>query len=111
MGFMHPNRLGERIAEICIAYWYLNINKHKGRVVVMCLLSLVYVNHVSNSRTSCIVFVALIVATLVYPLLAKSPRLSILGCMFLVTIVVAASFFLMAEYNPLNQLVVSRKLV
>lgn len=102
MGFMHPNRLGERIAEICIAYWYLNVNEHKGRVVILCLISLVYVYLVSNSRTSCIVFAALIVAALVYPLLARFPRFSILGCCALVVLVVAASFFLMAEYNPLN---------
>lgn len=103
MGFTHPNRLGERIAEVCIAYWCLNVDKHKGRVVTLCLVSLVYVYLVANSRTSCIVFAGLIVAALAYPLLAKYPRLSILASCALVTLVAGASLFLMAEYNPLNK--------
>ena len=95
--------MGERIAEVCIAYWYLNVDKHKGRVVTLCLVSLVYVYLVANSRTSCIVFAGLIVAALAFPLLAKYPRLSILASCALVALVAGASLFLMAEYNPLNK--------
>ena len=102
LGFLHPNRLGQRIAEICIAYWYLHVDNRKGRVIALCALSLTYVYLVTNSRSSCIVFVILIVVTLAYPLFGRFPRFSVLGCSVIVAVIAAGSLFLMAEYNPLN---------
>ncbi len=106
MGFLHPNRLGERIAEICIAYWYLQGSAHRGRVIVVCLISTTYVYFVSNSRTSCVVFILLILAVALYPLLARAPRVSVCACSIAVAVVVAASFYFMACYDPSNNFMV-----
>ena len=102
MGFSHPNRLGERMAEICIAYWYLHAEDKKVQVFLLCFVSALYVNAVSNSRTSCLVFAALIFAMFFYPLILKMPRLSIFVSVVFIAFVVVASFYLMAGYNPAN---------
>lgn len=107
MGFLHPNRLGERLAEICIAYWYLNYNKHKARVIALCSVLMLYVNFVSNSRTACIVFALLIIGTLLYPFLSKFSKMSVLISGIVVAALVFASFYYMIEYDPNNSFMVS----
>lgn len=102
MGFAHPNRLGEYIAEVCIAYWYLRAGKRNGRVIALCIVSLLYVYYVANSRTSCIVFIAIILAVIFYPFLKRNPRFSILLCGSLATFVVLVSYFFMVAYDPGN---------
>lgn len=107
MGFVHPNRLGERIAEICIAYWYLYGREHRFRTVVVCLVAFLYIDSVSNSRTSSMVFILLIFAALLYPLLVKAPRFSILACGTLVATSVFLSFYFMVHYDPSSTLMAS----
>lgn len=104
MGFTHPNRLGQRFAEICIAYWYLHAKEHRGRVIALCLASLLYVNFASNSRTSCIVFVILILASLLYPVLERRPQLSVCACGVAVSLVAGFSYFLMVCFDASNGL-------
>ena len=104
MGFTHPNRLGQRFAEICIAYWYLHVKEQRGRVIALCLVSLLYVNLVSNSRTSCIVFVVLILSAIIWPIFSRNPRSSVCICGITAALVVASSFYLMAFFDASNNI-------
>lgn len=107
MGFLHPNRLGERIAEICISYWYLRVSDHRLRVTVLYVVSFLFVYFVANSRTSCLVFVVLILGTWFFPLLSKVPRFSVILCGILITLTISASFFFMASYDSFDNLMTS----
>lgn len=107
MGFTHPNRFGERIAEICIAYWYLQAQAHRGRVIALNLVALLLVNSVADSRGSSIVFAMLIVAAFLYPLLSRAPRLSVALCGATVVAVILLSYYLMVAYDPGNVLMAS----
>lgn len=74
MGFKHPNRLAERIAQICIACWYLYSTKQRWRVIALNVAALLFVSFVADSRGSCVIFVALILAVFVYPPLKRCPK-------------------------------------
>lgn len=102
LGFTHPNRLAEYLSEICIAYWYLNYFNHKWRTIALCLASTVFVYAVAGARSSCIVFILIIIVTLLYPILAEMPRVAIFSCGVAALLVVILSFFFMANFNPLN---------
>lgn len=102
MGFTHPNRLGQRFAEVCIAYWFLYVREHRGKVIALCLVSLLYVNFVSNSRTSCFVFAVLILTAILLPVSSRNPRISVCVCGITVAFIVGYSFFLMAFYDASN---------
>lgn len=102
MGFKHPNRLAERIAEICIACWYLYSIKHRWRVVALNVAALLFVNSVADSRGSCVVFAALILAAFIYPLLKRSPKFAASASLILIVGIAALSFYLMAAYTPTN---------
>lgn len=102
MGFKHPNRLAERIAEICIAYWYLNSAEHRWRVVVLNSLVFLFVGFVADSRGSCVVFIALILVTLIYPHLTRYPRFSTVASFILIIGIVMFSFYCMVAYSPDN---------
>lgn len=102
MGFTHPNRLGERIAEICIAIWYLQSQAHRWRVAVLNLVALLFVSNIADSRGSCVVFAMLIVAAALYPVLSRTPRASIIICGSLVAVIILLSFYLMVAYDPGN---------
>lgn len=103
LGFTHPNRLAEYLSEICIAYWYLHLNDRKWGVVALCLSFTIFVYLVAGSRSSCLVFIAIALATLLNPLLSRQPKISILGCGVAVIFVIAASWLLMARYSASNE--------
>lgn len=102
MGFKHPNRLAERIAEICISCWYLYSTKHRWRVIALNVAALFFVNSVADSRGSCIVFAALIFAVFVYPHLKRSPKFAASASLILIVGIAALSFYLMVAYTPSN---------
>lgn len=106
-GFKHPNRLAERIAEICIAYWYLNTLEHRWRVTALNLAAFVFVFFVAGSRGSCAVFIALILATFLYPCLRKLPKFSSVCSLTVIVAIALISFYLMVNYSPYNAFLVN----
>ena len=83
MGFKHPNRLAERVAEICISCWYLYSTKYRWRVIALNL-----------------VFAALILAVFIYPLLMRFPKIAASASLILIVGIAAVSFYLMVAYTP-----------
>ena len=100
MGFKHPNRLAERVAEICISCWYLYSTKYRWRVIALNVVALLFVNSVADSRGSCLVFAALILAAFIYPLLMRFPKIAASASLILIVGIAAVSFYLMVAYTP-----------
>lgn len=102
MGFRHPNRLAERVSEICIAYWYLNSVEHRWRVIALNIAALLFVGYVAGSRGSSVIFAALILAVFIFPILSRFPKISAGASFILIIGIAALSFYLMVEYTPDN---------
>lgn len=102
MGFKHPNRLAERIAQICIACWYLYSTKHRWRVIALNVAALLFVSFVADSRGSCVIFVALILTVFVYPPLKRCPKFAATASIVLVFGIATLSFYFMVSYTPAN---------
>lgn len=99
LGFTHPNRLGERIIEICMACWYLYSAKQPRRVFLVCLAAALFIYFLAESRGSCVLLIMLMAATVLYPVLTRVPRLSVLISAFLVVASVSISFYFMVAYT------------
>ena len=104
LGFLHPNRLGQYLFTICIAFATVDYEKKLLRTIIVSTICFLLCFLVCDSRSACVGIVIVVFGTLCMPLFKKHQRAFSLCTIFILVLSFALSMALMVSYNSANPL-------